>query len=113
MPQTTVKWQRFDPTSQPRECLLNWVRNSSPISSVQYNSRLFIVAPQMFHIEVGLLRNSAHLGCQELARNLPHSQMDDNEFEPGNRFSPLGRRGFHLFPTSSSTPTKTGTLLKL
>ena len=56
-----------------------------------------IVAPQ--HIEVGQkVRNSAHLACQELARNLPHSQMDDNEFEPGNRFSPLPKRAFTFSP---------------
>ena len=36
--------------------------------------------------------------AKKLARNLPHSQMDDNEFEPGNRFYPLSEqnKSFHL-----------------
>ena len=63
------------------------------------------------YITLGRVRNSAHLGCQELAvleicRIHKWTTMNSNL---GNRFSPLRKRSFHLFsillffPTTATT----------
>ena len=104
------QWVAFLPwISRTRLLLRNTLRVQFGVSWPNSKSVPLLLHSQ--HIEVlvvGEVRNSAHLPLPRIgscssallcsARNLPHSQMDDNEFEPGNRFSPLRKRGFHLLP---------------